>query len=174
MQLDFVLTNYDIIVKYASHYTTRTHLNPVCNLIIIAFVTKISQGRWLLNAKSDFPVSISKTVAVILGRSPKKMTWLGLVMLFGTSTLVSYLKSNLVYIYIYVYMCVCIRGAFNKFPDIFVWAYKILAHSWKFSMLLLYILWDDWPISASNEQLQQQLEYTLLKPDCHGWWISKM
>ena len=25
-----------------------------------------------------------------------------------------------------------------------------------------------------NEQLQQQLEYTLLKPDCHSWWISKM
>ena len=44
-------------------------------------------------------------------------------------------------------------------------------------MLLLYILWDDWPIfmiSASNEQLQQQLEYTLLKPDYHSWWISKM
>ena len=29
-------------------------------------------------------------------------------------------------------------------------------------------------ISTSNEQLQQQLEYTLLKPDCHSWWISKM
>ena len=44
-------------------------------------------------------------------------------------------------------------------------------------MLLLNILWDDWPIfmiSGSNEQLQQQLEYTLLKPDCHRWWISKM
>ena len=44
-------------------------------------------------------------------------------------------------------------------------------------MLLLYILWDDWPIfmvSASNQQLQQQLEYTLLKPDYHSWWISKM
>ena len=43
-------------------------------------------------------------------------------------------------------------------------------------MLLLYIL-DDWPIfmiSGSNEPLQQQLEYTLLKPDCHSWWISKM
>ena len=26
-------------------------------------------------------------------------------------------------------------------------------------------------ISASNEQ---QLEYTLLKPDCHSWWTSKM
>ena len=29
-------------------------------------------------------------------------------------------------------------------------------------------------ISGSNELLQQQLEYTLLKPDCHSWWISKM
>ena len=29
-------------------------------------------------------------------------------------------------------------------------------------------------ISGSNEQLQQQLEYTLLKPYCHSWWISKM
>ena len=27
---------------------------------------------------------------------------------------------------------------------------------------------------ASNEQLQQQLEYTLLKPDCHSWSVSKM
>ena len=44
-------------------------------------------------------------------------------------------------------------------------------------MLLLYILSDDWPIlmiSASNEQLQHKLEYILLKPDCHCWWISKM
>ena len=29
-------------------------------------------------------------------------------------------------------------------------------------------------ISGSNEPLQQQMEYTLLKPDCHSWWISKM
>ena len=44
-------------------------------------------------------------------------------------------------------------------------------------MLLLYILWDNWPIfmiSGSNEQLQQELKYTLLKPDCQSWWISKM
>ena len=39
------------------------------------------------------------------------------------------------------------------------------------------MLWDDGPIfmiSASNEQLQQELEYILLKPDCHSWWISQM
>ena len=70
-----------------------------------------------------------------------------------------------------------IRSAFNKFPDFFVQAFKIGEDSWKFSMLLLCIFWDDWPffmISGSNEQLHQELEYTLLKPDCHSWWISKM
>ena len=29
-------------------------------------------------------------------------------------------------------------------------------------------------ISGSNEQLQQEMEYTLLKPDCHSRRISKM
>ena len=29
-------------------------------------------------------------------------------------------------------------------------------------------------ISALKEQLQQELEYALLKPDCHSWWIPKM
>ena len=29
-------------------------------------------------------------------------------------------------------------------------------------------------ISDLNEQLQQELEYILLKPDCYSWWISKM
>ena len=56
-------------------------------------------------------------------------------------------------------------------------AFKIVVDSWKFTMLLLYILWDDWPIfmiSGSNEQLQQEFEYILLKPDCHSWAISKM
>ena len=56
------------------------------------------------------------------------------------------------------------------FQTFFVQAFKIVIDSWKFGMLLLYILWDDWlifMISGSNQQLQQQLEYTLLKPDCH-------
>ena len=93
------------------------------------------------------------------------------------STLLPPPNSSHVYIYIYIYMYVYIRGTFNKFTDIFVKAFKIVVDFWKFSMLLLYILWDDWPwfmILGSNEQLQQQLEYTLLKPDCHSWWISKM
>ena len=64
-----------------------------------------------------------------------------------------------------------------SFQTIFVWAFEIVVDSWKFTILLLYILWDDWPIfmiSASNQHLQQQLKYTLLKPDCHSWWILKM
>ena len=64
-----------------------------------------------------------------------------------------------------------------SFQTFFVQAFKIVVDSWKFTMLLLYTLWDDWPIfmiSRSNEQLQQEFEYTLLKPDCHCWWISKM
>ena len=64
-----------------------------------------------------------------------------------------------------------------SFPTFFVRAFRIVVDSWKFTILLLYILWDDWPIfmiSSSNEQLQLQLEYTLLKPDCHSWWIWKM
>ena len=94
-----------------------------------------------------------------------------------------------IYIYAYTYVCVCVWvcmcvcvyvcvcGTFSKFPDLFVQVFRIVVDTWKFSMLLPYILWDDWPIfmiSGSKEQLQQELEYTLLKPDCHSWWISKM
>ena len=64
-----------------------------------------------------------------------------------------------------------------RLQTFFVQASKIGVDSWKFTMLLLYILWDEWPIfiiSGSNKQLQQELEYTLLNPDCHSWWISKI
>ena len=64
-----------------------------------------------------------------------------------------------------------------SFQTFLVQAFKIVVDSCKFSMLLLYILWDDRPIfmiSDLNEQLQQESEYTLLKTDCHSWWISKM
>ncbi len=91
-----------------------------------------------------------------------------------------------IYIYIYIYIIPKYRKAgfiFKylvhtiNFKPFFVWAFKIVVDTWKFSMLLLYILWDHWPIfmiSGFNEQLQQQLEYTLLKPDCYSCWISKM
>ena len=59
-----------------------------------------------------------------------------------------------------------------SFQTFFGQAFKIVKDPWKFTMLLLYTLWDDsqiFMILASNEQLQQQLEYTLLKPDCLTW-----
>ena len=65
----------------------------------------------------------------------------------------------------------------KTFQTFLIQAFKIVVDSWKFSMLLLYILWDDWSIfmiSSSKQRLPQELEYTLLKPDCHSWWISKM
>ena len=83
-------------------------------------------------------------------------------------------------VYIYkVYSVIMIKYVVHtiSFQAFFIWASKIVVDSWKFSLLLLYILWDDWPvfmISSSKEQLQQQLKYTLLKPDFHSWWISKM
>ena len=90
---------------------------------------------------------------------------------------VNILSYSHTYVCMYINTNIHICGAFNKFPDFFVQALKIVKDSWKFTMLLLYILWDDWPIfmiSDSNKQLQQELEYTQLKPDCHSWWISKM
>ena len=80
------------------------------------------------------------------------------------------------YIYIYVYIYIYTRWI-RCLQTFFVWAFKIVVDFWKFSMLLLYILWDDWPIfmiSGSIEHLQKELEYTLLKLGCHSWWISKM
>ena len=49
-----------------------------------------------------------------------------------------------------------IRRAFNKFPDFFCSGIKIVVDPWKFCIILIYVLWDDWPmfrISHSKEQL---------------------
>ena len=62
------------------------------------------------------------------------------------------------------------------FQTFLVWGFKIVVDTWKLIMLLLYIWWDDRPIfiiSGSKEELHRETEYTLLKPDCHRWWISK-
>ena len=51
------------------------------------------------------------------------------------------------------------------FQTFFIWAFKIVEDTWKFSMLLQHILWDDWPIfmsSGPNEQVQHELEYILI------------
>ena len=44
---------------------------------------------------------------------------------------------------VYCWILSALRGAFNKFPDCFVLAFKIVVDSWKFITLLLYILWYD-------------------------------
>ena len=86
--------------------------------------------------------------------------------------------SNISFIWLRQFLCVTIiLSAFNKFPDFFVQVFKFVVDAWKFTLLLLYIFWDELPIfmiSGSNEQQQQQLEYTLLNPDCHSRSISKM
>ena len=64
-----------------------------------------------------------------------------------------------------------------SFQTFFVQSFKIVVDSWKSIILLQDILWDEWPIfmtSALNEQVQRELEYTILKPDCHSWSISNI
>ena len=86
-----------------------------------------------------------------------------------------YLSLSLsLYIYIYIYICKVHTISFQTF---FVWAFEIVVDYWKFIMSLLYILGDDWSIfmiSDSNEQLQQELEYTIQKRDCHCRRILKV
>ena len=96
--------------------------------------------------------------------------------------IIKYVKSGLQIFSIWVvhinYKLICsYKVPSISFQTFFVQAFKIVVDSWKFSMSLLYIIWGDCPIfliSYSIEQLQQELEYTLLKPDCHTWWIAKM
>ena len=108
---------------------------------------------------------------------------LPIVCLYFLSNLTTF---SLFYIFFFIILVTCqlsqtqwkpVCNNTISFHTFFVWAFKIVVDSWKFSMLLLYILWDDWTIfriSGSNEPPQQRLKYTLLKPGCHGWWISKM
>ena len=88
-----------------------------------------------------------------------------------------FLLLNGIYLYnMHPYDCIYVVPT-TSLQNFFVQAFKIVVDPWKFSMLLLYIVWDNWAIfmiSGSNQQLQQEVEYTLLKPDCHSWWISRM
>ena len=74
------------------------------------------------------------------------------------------------FVWLYHNIILLIRGEFNKFPDFFVPAFKTVVDSWTFSMLLLYMLWDDydfrfkWTATAAIG----------IHPGSHTWWISKM
>ncbi len=57
-----------------------------------------------------------------------------------------------IYLYIYIYKYICIHEE-NTYAH-------TSSHKYAYTIFM---------ISRSNEQLQQQLEDTLLKPDCHSW-----
>ena len=65
-----------------------------------------------------------------------------------------------------------IHGAFNKSPDFFLYRHLKLSLTLENSLCYCYTSYEMtdqfFMISCSNVQLQQQLEYTLLKPDCHS------
>ena len=68
--------------------------------------------------------------------------------IFKTNIVRQYLQPNAT---AYVVHSICFQTFF------FVQVFKIVVDSWKFTILLLYVLWDDWPIfmiSDSNQQLQ--------------------
>ena len=77
-------------------------------------------------------------------------------------------------------MCVCVCVVHSISFQTFLYRHSKLSKTLKNSVCYCYTSWWPifyWPIfmiSGSNEQLQQELEYTLIKPDCHSWWISKM
>ena len=83
------------------------------------------------------------------------------------------MQSNHTHSPIYIYIYVVHSISFQTF----LYGHLKLVWTLEISVCYCYISWHDWPIfiiSASKKQLQQELEYTLLKPDCHSWWISKM
>ena len=89
----------------------------------------------------------------------------------------SSLLSLLLLILICIFNALYIRGAFNRFPDFFLYRHLKLSSTLEIHYFIAIHLmrWlTNFMISGSNQQLQQQLEYTLLNPDCHSWWISKM
>ena len=70
-----------------------------------------------------------------------------------------------------------IHRAFNKFPDFFctgIWNCRRLLKI-QYVIVIHIMRWqtnfDDFRL---KKQLQYQLEYTILKPDCQSWCISKM
>ena len=83
------------------------------------------------------------------------------------------------YIYIYICVCVCVCVYRYVVPSIgfqtfFVRAFKIVVDTWKFTTLLLSILWDDWPIFSDFRFKWTAKAGIWIHPDYHSRWISKM
>ena len=141
-------------------YTQQSQLNVIFSCFLNEYLS-------LMEGLSMYWITCVKRKKFLATLTNETLTWISILHIKE----ILLKKTNVSFIHFKL------RSAFNKIPDFFVKAFKIFVDSWKFTMLLLYILWDDWPmfrISASKEHLQQQLEYTLLKPDCQSWWILKM
>ena len=86
-------------------------------------------------------------------------------------------KPNPIYIYIYIYIYVVHLISFQTILSACTKALRIVIDSWKFSILLLYILWDDWPtfmISGSKWTATVAIGIYPTKAWLHSWWISKI
>ena len=79
-----------------------------------------------------------------------------------------------IYIYIYIYMFECLQEVSRLFWYMHLKLSKTLEHSVCYCYTSIEMSDQLCMIPGSNEQLQQQLKYTLLKPDCHGCGISKL
>ena len=75
-------------------------------------------------------------------------------------------KQICMWVTIYIYVVPSIG-----FPTFFVPAFNITEDSWKFCMLLLYILWG---CPTNVHDFRFKWTATAGNPDCHRWWISKM
>ena len=75
---------------------------------------------------------------------------------------------------LFVFYILEIQGAYDKFPDFFVWAFKIVIDSWKFTMLHL----RRWLTNFDDFRFKWAATAAIgiypTKPDYHSWWISKM
>ena len=145
------LTHVGLLVELANHYTTRGALAILNNAV-----------DWIVSTRPPTSKS-SRPFNNYLVTLPNAPITIGIIVTFMFHSFFNSLAS------------LSYEVHSISFQTCFVQAFKIVIDSWKFSMLLLSILWDDRPIfmiSGSNEQLQQQLEYTLLNPDCHSWWIA--
>ena len=68
-----------------------------------------------------------------------------------------------------------VRGAFNKFPDFFVQAFKIAVDSWEFSMLLIAIHIMRWLTNFYYFRFKWTARARIRIHPTKAWlWISKM
>ena len=113
-------------------------MSVTCTSILIRYFTPLFNYDWFATFLSDdcahhMKLKVTDFVFIIWYFS-------GLYIYFAVVALCTTWKL-FSFLFIFLYKVHMI-----SFQTFFVWAFKIVVDSWKFSMLLLYILWDDWPI----------------------------